>query len=429
MRLVSAVLAALVSIVIALPALADETASSCPLSGARQAAAANRAVGNDAGAIDVLNCALNADFRDADARADRMTTALHAGRYGLAASDASALRDIDRTHFDALTATTTASAMANPGDLDARALLGLLHWADARDDLALGDYQAILAVQPTHVFAVLFRGSSRLYLGDTVTSSADFQQAVNLDTNNPDVYSVIGSTYQQVGNIYDALIALDRAISLNPQDARSHYYRGMVLFSNMDVHGARGEFTLALSCDPTYVNAYYDRARASYQLANSSSAIDDLDQALAINPEFDLALVFRGALYEWAGQPANASFDFYAYIVALEPSLYDGGALNPNTPATVSLDARVLYRFTFEGTAGQTVQIAAASAQQQADPVLVLLGPDGRTPLAGSDDVSPNVHDAVISGVTLPQSGVYTVLVTHSDVNVNGPVVVTLDIR
>ncbi|HYO89618.1 MAG TPA: tetratricopeptide repeat protein [Candidatus Limnocylindrales bacterium] len=429
MRLLSLPLTFALSVAVALPVLADPPSSSCPLTGAREAAAASRAIGNDAAAIDALNCALNANFHDADARADRLVIALGAGRYGLAASDASTLRNNDRARFDTLVTTTEALSSSNPYDLDTLKLLGLLHWADARDDLALNDYQAILASQPSDVFAFLFRGSSRLYMGDDIHASADFQQAVNLDTNNPDVYSIIGSTYQQIGNIFDALMALDRAIALNPQDARSHYYRGMVLFSNRDVQGAQSEFTLALSCDPAYVDAYYDRARASYQLANSNAAISDLDQALAINPEFDLALVFRGALHEWAGETSSATSDLYAYTVAMDASHLNGGALSPNVPATVSLDTRIVYRFTFEASAGETVQLTATSAQQQADPVLVLLGPDGQTPLSASDDVTPNVHDAVITNVVLPQTGTYTVLVTHSDSNVRGPVIVTLSVR
>lgn len=429
MRFLTTAFTVALSAALALPALADTAASSCPLFGAREAAAASNAAGDHIEALNALNCALNANFSDVDARAARLTTALTVGRYGLAATDASTLRDLDAARFDALTAATAVSANANPGDLQTRKLLGLLHWAGANDDLAIQDYQAILSLQSGDVFAYLFRGSSRLYMGDSITAAADFQQAVNLDTHNADVYSVIGSTYQQIGNIYDALMALDRAIALNPQDARSHYYRGMVLFSNRDIYGARAEFTTALSNDPTYVKAYYDRARASYQLADANGAMNDLNQALAINPNFDLALVFRGSLHEWAGESASATSDLYAYTRTINANPLNGGALISDQPAAVTLDVRVLYRFTFEASAGETVRLTASSAQQQTDPILVLLGPDGQTPLAASDDTAPTIHDAVIDNIVLAQSGTYTVLMTHSDSNCRGPVVVTLNVR
>ncbi|MFN8379598.1 MAG: tetratricopeptide repeat protein [Anaerolineae bacterium] len=426
MRKLTAILTVLLALMVALPASVAASAPTCPLSGVRGKAADTLAPAETTALLNELNCALAANYNDSRARADRISAALSAGYYGTAASDASALRDQDRSQFDAFTRAATAEASATPSDVHELTLLALLHWADARDDLALTEYQSILAIQPSSVFAYLFRGSSRLYTGDDVTAQADFQQAVNLDPNNAHVYSIIGSTQQQVGNSYDALIALDYAIRLNPNDARSHYFRGMALFDNQDLRGAHDEFTLALNSDPSFVDAWYDRARVDVQLASPTEAMSDLDQALTINPQFDLALVFRGALHEWAGDRDRATADFFAYTNVLDASVTSAGQLALNVPSTVTLDTRVLYTFTFEGSAGETVQITAQSPVEQADPVLVVLGPDGQTPVAGSDDAAPNITDALISNLALPTSGEYTVLVTHSDSNTTGPVVVTL---
>jgi tetratricopeptide (TPR) repeat protein len=415
------------ALVIALPvSVATAGPTTCPLSGVRGKAVETLAPAEKTALISELDCALASNYTDLEAREDRLETALSAGQYGTAASDASTLRKLDPARFDALAQNVSLNASTNPGNPQVLALAGLLHWAAARDDLALMDYQAILAVQPNSVFALLFRGSSYLYLGDDIHALADFQQAVNLDPNNPHVYSIIGSTHQQVGSVMDALMALDYAIRLNPADARSHYFRGMALLDNQDLNGAHSEFTLAVQYDPTYADAWYDRARVDVMLSANANALADLDQALAIHPEFDLALVFRGALHEWAGDSAQATSDFFAYTSALDADVMNAGALSLNAPQTVNLDTRILYTFTFEGSAGDLVQLAAQSAQDQVDPVLVLLGPDGQTPVAGSDDASPTASDALIHNVALPASGMYTVLVTHSDNNTTGPVVVTL---
>jgi tetratricopeptide (TPR) repeat protein len=426
---VSAILTAFFTLlVIAIPVSVHAAApTTCPLSGVREKPVEVLAPAEKTALIGELDCAIAANYTDTDARADRLVTALSASEYGTAASDASTLLKLDPARFDALTASAAAQSSANPNDIGARALLGLLHWAAARDDLAMLDYQAILTLQPADVFAFLFRGSSRLYTGDQYAALADFQQAVNLAPNNPHVYSVIGSTHQQMGNAIDALIALDYALGLDPADARSHYFRGMALLDNSDYQGAFAEFSLAIQYDPAYVDAWYDRARVDVLLQQTTGALADLDQALTIHPEFDLALVFRGALHEWAGDQSQATSDFFAYTTALDATVQNGGALDPNSSETINLDTRVLYTFTFEGSAGDTVQLAAQSAQDQVDPVLVLLGPDGQTPLAGSDDVTPNVSDAIISNV-LPVTGEYTVLVTHSDNNTTGPVVVSFSL-
>lgn len=426
MRLLSLLLIALLALTVVHSNPADASAPGCPASGVRAKATDLLARAEAEALLRELDCALASRYADSQAREDRIAAALSIGYYGTAAADASILRKLDRASFDAFTSATAAEVSAAPGDMNDLARLALLHWADARDDLALAEYQSILSIQPTSVFAYLFRGSSRLYTGEDLVAVADFQQAVNLDPNNPHVYSVIGSTHQQVGNIFDALIALDYAIRLNPNDARSHYFRGMALFDNQDLHGAYSEFTLALNSDPSYADAWYDRARVDVLIVSPTDAMADLDRALTINPEFDLALVFRGALHEWAGDRASATADFFAYTNVLDASVMSAGQLAPNVPSTVNLDTRLLYTFTFEGNAGETVQISAQSPVEQADPMLVVLGPDGLTPVAGSDDAAPNMTGALISNLALPASGLYTVLVTHSDSNTSGPVVITL---
>ena len=426
MRKLTAILTALLVLLAALPLAVQASAPTCPLSGARGKAVESLAVTEASALLSELDCMLATNYADTHAREERVATALYIGHYGTAASDASALRDLDAARFQTFTGIVAAQAAAAPGNANAVALLALLHWADARDDLALPEYEAILAQQPTNVFAVLFRGSSKLYLGDDVTSLADFQQAVNLDPNNPHVYSIIGSTQQQVGNFYDALMALDRAIQLDPTDARSHYFRGMALLDDGQYAAAHAELTEAVGCDPEFADAWYDRARIDMLLASPTDALADLDQALAIHPEFDLALVFRGALNEWEGDLAGATADIYAYTTVMDAQVFSGGMLNFNAPQTINLDIRALYTFTFQGTAGEVVQVAAQSPQEQTDPILVLIGPDGASPLAASDDLSPTVTDAQISNIVLPQSGQYTVLLTHSDSNPTGPVVLTL---
>lgn len=423
MRIRIALLIAL--LLITFPVAANASAANCATNGAYLTVGDRLSANDSAALFDSLSCVVRADYANAGAHEDRLQAALQLGHYGTAASDASALRELDQARFETLLNEAAVSADASH-DTYALSLLGLLQWADARDAQALSTFEAILSQQPAHVFATLFRGSSRLYSGDDITSIADFQQAVNLDPGNADVYSIIGSTHQQVGNVFDALMALDRAIALNPRDARSHYFRGMALLDNQDLTGARDEFTAAVSHDPSYLDAWYDRARVNYLLTNQTGAIDDLNHALEINPDYDLALVFRGALYEWSGQRELAASDFFAYTRAAAPAILSSGSLSVNMPATVNLNTGLLYSFTFEGSAGDLVQLTAAAAQAQADPLIIVLGPDGQTPVAGSDDAAPTVPDALIAGLTLPQSGIYTVLVTQSDSAQTGQVVVTL---
>ena len=351
---------------------------------------------------------------------------LQAGQYGTAASQTNRLRRRDTVTFSQLVAEASAEAEANPTSLDSLSLLALLFWADARDEMALPLYEALLQVDPNNVFAFLFRGSSSIFLGDSIRGTADFQQAVNLDPENAQVYSVIGSTHQQTGSPADALIALDQAVKLDPQDSRSHYYRGMALLDEANPQAAKTAFQTALDSRPGFADAWYDLARADLQLDSPAEAMRDLDQAVEVDPAFGLALVFRGAMKEWSGERAAAATDYLSYIQAIHPQYVDEGPITTGNPASILVGADTVHSFRLAGASGQHVTIVAEPQQADLDPVIVLLSTDGVTPLEGSDRPNPNERTAQIEDYTLPAEGDYTILIAFSDFVQTGQVVVTV---
>ena len=290
--------------------------------------------------------------------------------------------------------------------------------------MAMPLYEVLLRADSNSVFAFLFRGSSSIFLGDSTRGTADFQQAVNLDPENAHVYSVIGSTHQQAGNPADALIALDQAVKLDTQDARSHYYRGMALLDEGNPQAAKTAFETALDTRPNFADAWYDLARADLQLDLPAEAMRSLDQAIKVDPAFDLALVFRGAMKEWSGERGAAATDYLSYIQAIHPQPVDEGPIAAGSPASILIGANTVHSFRLSGDLHITV--VAEPQQAEIDPVIVLLNPDGVTPLEGSDRPSPNERTAQIENYPLPAVGDYTILVAFSDFLQTGQVVVTV---
>ena len=356
---------------------------------------------------------------------EHLTHLLDEGNYGTAASLMNVLRKLHPEWLDEQISAMEAGVTPDSTNLNDLRILALAYWADARDALAFPMYESILALDPQNVFAFLFRGSSRTYSGDGMTASADFQQAVNLDGENSDVYSVIGSTQQQMGNFYDALIALDHAVQLDPTDARSHYYRGMALLDNGQPDAAKEEFDLALQYNPAYADAYYDLARAEVDLEDAAEAEEDLNTALILNPSFELALSFRGAMNEWAGERAAAAQDYFEYMASIEPTVVDGGELVMDTPAAVTIVPATVVGWRLNREAGDHVALSAVSPTGSANPVLVLLRPD-LTVLDASSEPTPTDKNARIQNIELPESGTYVVLVALADAVQPAPITVTV---
>lgn len=110
---------------------------------------------------------------------------------------------------------------------------------------------------------------------------------------------------------------------------------------------------------------------------------------------------------------------FSSTDVALLP--WQGRAAQPVTPNVPVFgqitDTNVFDVYTFEGTAGQRVTIAALSTSPTLDTKLFLIGPNG-IQLAENDDsgvVSPTVRrtDAILNNILLPDTGTYTIVATR----------------
>ncbi|MCS7071568.1 MAG: tetratricopeptide repeat protein [Anaerolinea sp.] len=389
--------------------------------GSLEAGRAAAAAQNYAVAVGQFTCALQADPANTAAHQGRISAALFTRQYGLAIADVNYLMDNAPEAFDAFLATAVQEANFNPRSVEALTLRAFLYWARADDELAVVDLDSILQLEPNNRFALLFRGSSSQYLGDVLLASDDFDDAVEHDPDNPHVYSVIGSTYAQTGEYDRALQYLDQALRRDPNHARAHYFIGYVLLQRNQLDAAIASLTRAIDLDGAQPDPYYDRGLAYGRLQNYSAALLDLNQALALEPRFRLALVARGRIHDLMGDERAALDDYSRYIDLNTLRQINAEPLFPDLPVTLAMEDGILYRLPLQAAAGQVVTITAESPNDLADPLLLLLDPSN-VPVAANDDVVIGDYTARIEQFTLPVSGVYLVLLTHSDGGYRGRV-------
>ena len=146
---------------------------------------------------------------DVSAYKGRIEAALMAGRFANALGE---MTEIQRVvlptipdAFDQILTAYQAQLAANPDDLIALIGNGFAQWWVSDYAGAEATFTALLDQMQDSVYATLFRGSSRLFNGDSEAGEADVARALELAPDNADVHFIAADAY-----LY-ALGDLDRA--------------------------------------------------------------------------------------------------------------------------------------------------------------------------------------------------------------------------
>jgi DNA helicase II / ATP-dependent DNA helicase PcrA len=115
-------------------------------------------------------------------------------------------------------------------------------------------------------------------------------------------------------NDYDC----DRAIEIDPQDAKAYFDRGIEKYRLGQNAEAIDEYSRAIIIDPQYVNVYVGRGAAKHGLGMNQEAIDDYNCAITLNPQATDAYIGRGAAKYNLGQH-QAAIDDYNRAITLNP--------------------------------------------------------------------------------------------------------------
>ena len=227
--------------------------------------------------------------------------------------------------------------------------------------------------------------------------------------------------YRSAAAMYSILIAEGEA------DAYTYLARGLA-YGKLDEHGlAVRDYTTALELEPDNLMALNNRCWAFSEIGQYDRALADCNQLMALVPEADYPFLNRGIVNEKMGDMDAALKDYAQWIIrhGSQAATHENLAWMGSMEVPMS-DGHV-YFFPFSASAGQDIVITADSVQRDvdADPLLVILGPDGH-PLTANDD-SGQWWDSYVS-FQAPASGQYTAVLTHAGGSHVGKVEVSLDI-
>ncbi len=257
---------------------------------------------------------------------------------------------------------------------------------------AIADYSCALALNDANLDALFGRAYAYYSNGEATKSEADYNRYLELDPNE-------GAAYNNRGNIY--------------------YDRG-------EYDKARADYNKAISVNYSekYI-PYYNLGNLDYQIGDYQAAIDDIAKSIDLDPNYSNAYLLRAGAYQAMNNDA-ALADIQQYVELIRQVSGAEKASDVMAGKTLTLAEGTVYSIPIEAKNGQEIRAAASTgANAELDPLLILLGPDGK-PVAWDDDSGVNL-DAVLR-YTVTTDGSYTLELTHAGGGSNGNVKVTLSI-
>lgn len=204
----------------------------------------------------------------------------------------------------------------DPEYSDVYVWIGLLYQDSGDDETAIEYFDSALSLYPDDPYTRFYRGISLQFLDRDEEAIDDFTQALALDDTFGWAYTYRGISLQYLDRDEEAIEDFNRALEYDPDDALAYLSRGMSLSYLGDDESAMADFDEALARDPEDAFTLIQRALSNMWLDNIDAAWADLDRAdsLDVDEEYPDIDLYRGILYQAAGDDEAALEAFYAYL-------------------------------------------------------------------------------------------------------------------
>ncbi len=220
------------------------------------------------------------------------------------------------------------AAASDADDWRSRYLLGMLpHIEQARwaATLRLADRRgepgsavrisASIGAQLAHVERLLPGSPEALTLRSSVEPNHAraieiLDNAIALDPEFTDAIVEKANRLGCMGRFEESLVFLDAALAAHHGGTRVHGMRGMAFYAMNHLAEADAALSSAISCDPTNIDWWYDRAVVRSYSGRLASAVEDATRAIELDPGYAYAFVARGKARGGLGDHAGALADF-----------------------------------------------------------------------------------------------------------------------
>jgi tetratricopeptide (TPR) repeat protein len=140
------------------------------------------------------------------------------------------------------------------------------------------------------------RGRELLEKREYVEALVNLNKAIELDPNQSAPYFLRGNIKDNFEDRHGAMKDYNLAIEKNPKFTEALFARGNVKMKLQDYYGAIDDYSAAIALSENFVEAYFNRGKAKQYLQAYLDAINDCTKIIQINPKNMDAYYMRGIL-------------------------------------------------------------------------------------------------------------------------------------
>jgi len=182
----------------------------------------------------------------------------------------------------------------NPQDAKTYYVRGLTRFDKGDLSGAVADFNQAIQTQSDYSEAYFYRALAYFDLKQMPKSIADYSKAIALNAGYVDAYYNRGLVLSVMGDKPGAIADYTQVIRLDRNFAAAYNNRGLALSDLGDQKGAIDDFNQALQINPGRANTYFNRGLALFRINNDRSALADYTQAIQLNPNYAKAYANRG---------------------------------------------------------------------------------------------------------------------------------------
>lgn len=163
-----------------------------------------------------------------------------------------------------------------------------------QDSLAYLDYEAALRLNPNHTLA---KHNLEAYMAkNKITMSEEDRLTRTIEVDSTMLYPYLERAQQRFESGYfkGALEDYDQALNLNPADPEIWFARGLTKEKLKDYEGAFSDYTKAIDLKEDYAKVWLSRGNVLLKLERYNDAVEDYTVALVYRSEYAPAYFNRG---------------------------------------------------------------------------------------------------------------------------------------